>query len=203
MLAGPRRLRGRSNEVALTYWHLKSVCEVVAAAIGCRTPLRWTAIASRADLHPRVAATMQAGREIVGYAGEVHPDALEELDVTGPVFVFELDVVRLREMSATRTRYRPVPRFPASARDVSLILPFDLPAERIIDVVRDLADPLVEHVEAFDEYTGGGVEAGTRAVAFRLRYRAGDRTLTDDEVSAAHEKALAAVLTALPVRLRA
>lgn len=203
MLAGPRRLRGRSNEGALTFWQLKSVCEVVAAAIGCRSELRWSAIAGRADLHPRVGATIQAAGEIVGYAGEVHPDALEELDVAGPVFVFELDIARLRQTSAARTRYRPVPRFPASARDVSLIVPFDLPAERIIAVVRDLADPLVEQVEAFDEYTGAGVEAGTRAVAFRLRYRATDRTLTDDEVSATHEKALAAVLTALPVRLRA
>jgi phenylalanyl-tRNA synthetase beta chain len=203
LLAGPRRLRGRANESALTFWHLKSVCEAVAAAIGCRAELRWSAIASRADLHPRVGATIHAANESVGYAGEVHPDALGELDVTGPVFVFELDIARLRATNAAPARYSPVPRFPASSRDVSLIVPLDLPAERVIEVVRGLADPLVEHVEAFDEYTGGGVEAGTRAVAFRLRYRASDRTLTDDEVSATHEKALAAVLTALPVRSRA
>ncbi len=203
LLAGPRRLRGRRSGPALTFWQLKSICEAVVSAIGRRAELRWSAIVSRADLHPRVGAMMHVAADIVGYAGEVHPDALGEVDVTGPVFVFELDLARLRAASAAPARYSPVPRFPASSRDVSLIVPLDLPAERVVDAVLGLADPLVEHVEAFDEYTGEGVEAGRRALTFRFRYRASDRTLTDDEVSATHEKALAAVLTALPVRLRA
>jgi phenylalanyl-tRNA synthetase beta chain len=203
LIAGPRRLRGVDATAALSFWHVKWVVEAVAAAHGCRAHLRWVAATGRSDLHPRAGAEIRRGDEALGYAGEVHPDALAELDLNAPVFVYELDLARLGADLERLPRYRPVPRFPASSRDISLVVPLDLPAERIVEVARGVNDPLLEHIEAFDEYLGEGVEAGKRALAFTLRYRAADRTMTDEEVAAAHERVLTRVLSALPVRLRA
>ena len=203
VVAGSRRLRGGDRAGALDFWHVKGLVEAVAAAHGLRESLDWRATTERGELHPRAAAEIRVGDRIAGYCGEVHPDALAELDLASPVFVFELDLALLVSRDADDTRYRPVPRFPASSRDVSLLVPLDLPAARIVEVAREGGKPLLEQIEAFDEYRGEGVEPDKRALTFTLRYRAADRTLTDDEVAAAHERVVAAVLSALPVRARA
>jgi phenylalanyl-tRNA synthetase beta chain len=203
LFAGPRRASRSSAASSLTFWHVKAVVESVAAARGYRRRLRWSSASDRPELHPRAGAEIRAGDANIGYAGEVHPDELAALDLASPVFVFELDLARMHVPAAGPPRYRAVPRFPSSSRDVSLLMPVDLPADRVVDAVVRVGDPLVEDISAFDEYRGAGVDPGLRAVTFRLRYRSPDRTLTDEEVSATHEKVLSEVLSALPVRRRA
>jgi phenylalanyl-tRNA synthetase beta chain len=95
-----------------------------------------------------------------------------------------------------------MPRYPASSRDVSLLVAGDLLAGDVIEAIEALSEPLVESVEVFDEYVGEGIPLGRRALAFRIVYRSSDRTLTDDEVTERHERVLAALVERLDVALR-
>lgn len=202
LLAGPRRTRGPGDAGEPKFWDIKGLVDHVVAAAGCRTRLTWTPLTGRDDLHPRAAALVHIGDHRVGYGGEIHPAVLAHLDLEGPILVFELDLGRLAALPE-RPRYRPVPRFPASFRDVSLLVGEDLTAGRVLEEMRAAGEALLESAVVFDEYRGPGLPAGRRALAFRLTYRAEERTLTDDEVSAAHRRVLDRVVSALGVEPRA
>ena len=202
LIAGPRRSRGPGDAGEPAFWDIKGLVDHVVAAVGWRTRPSWTPLSGRADLHPRAAAQACIGDRVIGYGGEIHPEVLAALDLEGPVLVFELDLGRLAALPE-RARYRPVPRFPASARDVSLLVGEELTAGRVLEEMQGANEPLLESAAVFDEYRGAGLPAGKRALAFRLTYRAEDRTLTDEEVSEAHRHVLDRVVTALGVEPRA
>jgi phenylalanyl-tRNA synthetase beta chain len=202
LIAGPRRSRAPGDAGEPTFWDVKGLVEHVVAAIGCQTLPTWTPLTGRTDLHPRSAAEARIGARVIGYGGEIHPEVLADLDLEGPVLVFELDLGRLAALPE-RARYRPIPRFPASSRDVSLLVGDDLTAGRVLEEMSAAKEPLLESAAVFDEYRGPGLPEGRRALTFRLIYRAEDRTLTDDEVSEAHRRVLDRVVTALGVEPRA
>jgi phenylalanyl-tRNA synthetase beta chain len=203
LLAGPRRTRSPRDEGAPEFWDAKGVVEHVLAAADVRGVADWCACSARTDLHPRAAAGVRIGGREVGYVGELHPDALVEAEVDGPVFVFELDLGVLLELAETRAEFRPLPRYPASWRDVSFVVADALPAGVVIAAAQGLGEPLLVTTAVFDEYRGPGVPAGCRALAFRLTYRAEDRTLTEEEVVSAHERVVGHLLGALDLALRA
>jgi len=202
LIAGPRRLRGPADGEEPAFWDVKGLVNHIVAAVGGKTSPEWVPLSARADLHPRAAAGARIGGRAIGYGGEIHPEVLAGLDLQGPLFVFELDLGRLSAM-AEPVKYRPIPRFPASSRDVSLLVAEDLPAGRILEEMAAASEPLLESAAVFDEYRGAGLPAGRRALAFRLIYRSEDRTLTEEEVSDAHRRILDRVVSALGVEPRA
>ncbi len=124
----------------------------------------------------------------IGVVGELHPGVCEAFDLAGdPVIYFEL---RLADMlaavsgdSASENRFQSLSRFPAANRDLALVTPADVPSaqvQRLIERVR-----LVERAELFDVYVGENVPEGTRSLAFRIHFRAADRTLTAEDVNRA------------------
>lgn len=200
-IAGPRRLRGPADGGEPTFWDVKGLVNHVVTAVGCKALPVWVPLTARADLHPRAAAEARIDGSAIGYGGEIHPEVLDGLDLDGPVFVFELDLGQLAAMPEP-VRYRPIPRFPASSRDVSLLVAEDLPAGRVLEEMAAASEPLLESAAVFDEYRGAGLPSGRRALAFRLTYRAEDRTLTEEEVSEAHRGVLDRVVSALGVEPR-
>ena len=97
----------------------------------------------------------------------------------------------------------PRPAFPAIDRDLALLVPETLAAAGVEAVAREAAGPLLEEVRIFDVYTGTGVEEGMRSIAYRLRFRSPDRTLTDEEADAAVARVLERLDEELDVRRRA
>jgi phenylalanyl-tRNA synthetase beta chain len=87
-----------------------------------------------------------------------------------------------------RVGVRALPRFPAITRDIAVVVDESFQAESILEEVRALADPLVESASVFDCYRGAQIPEGKKSLAYTIAYRASDRTLTDEEVSAAHER---------------
>src|SRR5690606_6416824 len=105
--------------------------------------------------------------------------------------------------SRTRTRYTELPQHPAIERDLALLIAAAQPAEAAGDVIRKAGGALLEWVEPFDVYGGSGVAEGMRSIAWRLRFRAPDRTLTDDEVDAVIGRILVRLKEELGVQQRA
>ncbi|MFT3836587.1 MAG: phenylalanine--tRNA ligase subunit beta [Myxococcaceae bacterium] len=153
--------------------------------------------------HPRAAATVWSGKTRLGTVGELHPRAAKRLDAPLGIYLFQLEMeallacARLVPASATPSR------FPAVLRDIAVVVPAALASEQVRGVILEVGAPLVEEARVFDVYTGKPLPEGQKNLAFALRYRAGDRTLTDQEVTAAHEKIVAEVNKRLGGSLRA
>ena len=99
--------------------------------------------------------------------------------------------------------YTPLPQFPATVRDISMEAPAALTNSQIIEAIKESKNTWLEDVTLFDVYQGEDEEAqGRRSLAYSLRYRSPERTLTDEEVNDAHEKIKAALAKKLPVTFR-
>jgi len=152
-------------------------------------------------LHPGVAATLTVGDRVVGCVGELHPDVRARFGVDAPVFVAELELAAFA--SPGPAQMRAVPRFPASSRDVSLLLPDAVPAAEVERVIAGASEPLLERVALAEEYRDAAkLGAGTKSQLWSITYRAADRTLTDAEIERAHEAIVARLTQALPAQRR-
>ncbi|UKA55932.1 phenylalanine--tRNA ligase subunit beta [Arthrobacter sp. FW305-BF8] len=142
--------------------------------------------------HPGRAAqlSLRSG-ELVGYAGELHPKLLAAHDLPARTVALELNADALFEAAADVVVARHISTFPVATQDVALVVPQDVPADDVLAALREGAGELLEDVALFDVYAGKGIEDGKKSLAFGLRFRATDRTLTADEASEAREHAVA------------
>ena len=145
--------------------------------------------------------------ENVGLAGQLWPAEARALDATAPIVFAELDLVALAKVEGADVakKYRETPRFPATARDIALLAPIALPHESVTASLAKANEPLLARVELFDVFTdatGAKVPADKKSLAYSLTYRAADRTLTADEVNAAHARLKARLTAELGVTLR-
>ena len=143
--------------------------------------------------HPgRAAQLALRSGEVVGYAGELHPKLLAAHDMPARSVALELNADALFEAAADVIVARHISSYPVATQDVALVVAADVPADEVLAALREGAGELLEEVSLFDVYAGKGIEEGKKSLAFNLRFRADDRTLTADEASAARDSAVAA-----------
>ncbi|HEX8518177.1 MAG TPA: phenylalanine--tRNA ligase subunit beta [Pseudonocardia sp.] len=198
VLAGDRERRGWWGPGRPARWaDAIEIARLVGAAAGVE--LRVTA-AALPPWHPGRCAALRVGDWVVGHAGELHPKVVEALDLPERTCAVELDLdaIPLRDD-------RPAPRvspYPPVSVDVALTVPEEVPAAELTEALEIGGGDLLEEVRLFDLYTGEQVEAGRRSLAFRLRFRAPDRTLTSEEANAARDAAVAVAADRLGAALR-
>lgn len=159
---------------------------VIARAADVDVTLR---AAAQAPWHPGRCAEVLVGDRVVGYAGELHPAVVERSGLPKRTCAVELDLDAIPV-----SEHLPVPSvspFPAVFQDVSLVVAADVAAADVVAAVRQGAGPLLEDVRLFDVFTGPQVGEGNKSLTLALRFRAPDRTLTEDEASAARDAAVA------------
>ena len=158
---------------------------VIGRAAGVELTLR---AAQYLPWHPGRCAEVVIGDTVVGHAGQLHPAVVERSGLPKGTCAVELD---LDAIPITEALPAPaVSPFPAVFQDVSLIVGEDIAAQTVVDAVRDGAGELLEDVRLFDVYTGPQIGDGRKSVTLALRFRAADRTLTEDEASAARDAAV-------------
>jgi phenylalanyl-tRNA synthetase beta chain len=158
---------------------------IIARASGIDVTLR---AAHYLPWHPGRCAEVFVGDTVVGHAGQLHPAVIERSGLPKGTCAIELDLDAMPIVEAF-----PTPRvspFPAVFQDVSLVVAADVPAQAVADAVRDGAGELLEEVRLFDVYTGPQLGEDRKSLTFALRFRATDRTLTEDEASAARDAAV-------------
>jgi phenylalanyl-tRNA synthetase beta chain len=153
-------------------------------------------------MHPVRTAHICVDGNVVGAVGEVDALVLEELDLPTPVVACELDVSALLAGTRRPRRAAPVSRFPASTIDLAFVVAETEPADAVLRSLVAGAGELAESVELFDVFRSDAIGEGFVSLAFAVRFRALDRTLTDDEVAVARQRAIEAVTSAHPARLR-
>ncbi|MFZ5975068.1 MAG: phenylalanine--tRNA ligase subunit beta, partial [Bacillota bacterium] len=164
------------------FFSLKGAVESVAACLNIED------LAFEADgpeyLHPGQKARVTVAGRQAGYIGCLHPDVCDNFDIPGRVYVGELDYKAFMEAASAEITSTALPRYPAVERDLALVMDIDTPAGPVAAMMKKTGGALVESVTPFDVYTGGQIGGNKKSVAFALVFRAPDRTLTDEEVSA-------------------
>src|SRR4051812_18390927 len=147
--------------------------------------------AARAPWHPgRCARLLVEGVEF-GHAGELHPSVCRAYGVPARTCAVEVDLDFLIRRAPTVARAPRFSTYPVAKEDVALVVDADLPAAVLAATLREGAGELLESVRLFDVWTGAQVGPGKKSLAFALRFRAADRTLTEAETGAARDAAVA------------
>ncbi|SEP21964.1 phenylalanine--tRNA ligase subunit beta [Amycolatopsis saalfeldensis] len=199
VLTGRRRRAGWWGEGEPARWaDAVQAARVVAETAGVELTVQ------SADLlpwHPGRCAQLRVGDWPVGHAGELHPKVVEALGLPPRTVAMELD---LDAIPLPDSRPAPsVSAYPPVLLDVALVAATDVPSADLADVLRTGAGELLEEITLFDVYTGEQVGEGKRSLAYKLRFRAPDRTLTVDEATKARDAALAAAGERFGATLRA
>ncbi len=159
----------------------------VASALGVTVTVR---AAEHAPWHPGRCAELLVGDQSVGFAGELHPRVCKAAGVPARTAVAEVDLSALLGAAVAIVRGPDFSTFPVAKEDVALLVDADVPAESVAATLREGAGELCESVRLFDVYTGEQIGEGQRSLAFALRFRAPDRTLTEAETGAARDAAV-------------
>jgi phenylalanyl-tRNA synthetase beta chain len=158
--------------------------------------------ATAPGLHPSRTAVARVGEDAIGVVGEVEPDVAAAAGVPERVAWLEVDLGRLLEAAGEEAPYRPISRYPSSDVDLAFEVEEAVPAAAVERALRSADGDLLAGVALFDVYRGDPVPAGRRSLAYRIRFQALDRTLTDAEVAEARSRLVAAVESSLPATLR-
>lgn len=180
------------------FFTLKGVVEAVLSGLGVKGT-SFSSFAAEAAYHPGRCATVSAGGEKLGILGQLHPLTAENYGMDCSVYAAQLDFSAVLDARAPEPLYRPLPRFPAVARDIAVVCDVSIPVAVLEECISRGASGLVKDVKLFDVYTGAPIPVGKKSVAFSLSLRADDRTLTDKEA----DDDIKAILTLLESELGA
>lgn len=145
------------------------------------------------SFHPGRCAVLYKGDTRIGILGETHPVVLENYSIGTKAYLAKLDVNAMFALADNEVQYRPMPKFPATTRDLSLLCDEELPIIEIEKVIRANAGNHLEAVKLFDVYKGAQIEAGKKSVSYSMTLRSASGTLTDVEADAAVKRVLKAL----------
>ncbi|HNZ08676.1 MAG TPA: phenylalanine--tRNA ligase subunit beta [Bacillota bacterium] len=138
----------------------------------------------------------------VGVLGQLHPDVAGSFDVPENTLVFEMEVEAIMDVIRKDMKFAGIPKHPSTERDIAMLLPKEVTADSVICFIRRTGGSVVESVVVFDQYEGTNIKEGTKSLAFTVKYRAYDRTLTSDEVNEIHERVREGLVRELGAVLR-
>lgn len=186
------------------FFDLKGALESVFAYLGLENAVVFEGDSPQ-GYHPGRSASVylnaEGERVKLGTIGQIHPDLQRKQDLED-TYAAEILLAPLYEAARTTLQFRDLPRFPGMERDIALVVDSEVPASRLLDVIREQGGSLLQSAQVFDVYTGGKMESGKKSVAVSLLYRHAEHTLTDEEVSEVHAKVLDALQQSFGANLR-
>jgi len=191
-LSAPRHWQGGTET---DFYEVKGDVEALCEALGIGAP-DFRAEPAPA-LHPGQSARIEIDGASIGNLGRIHPAIASRLELPESLHLFELALPG--EIGRAAPAYRPIPRFPAVRRDLSVLVAAGIPAGEVLAVARAAAGALLADLQLFDVYAGEGIDSGKKSLALGLTFQASSSTLTDEEVDAV----MAAIVDALEDRLGA
>jgi phenylalanyl-tRNA synthetase beta chain len=191
---------GADRDAKCDVFDLKGVLEEFLEQFGLRS-VSW----SRRESGPRFfveSADIRLGKLTLGEAGQLSPVLQKRYDLREAVFLAELNFDELLARRVSIKTFKALPQFPAIRRDVAMLVPDTVAHEAVADVVKKARPANLEKFELFDVFRGQNVPAGQKSLAYAFTYRNPERTLTDAEVNAAHEKLIGQFKQALSANIR-
>jgi phenylalanyl-tRNA synthetase beta chain len=184
-----------SDETKADFYDMKGVVEAVFAGLSM-TGVRFTPLTGHDApyLRPGHAAHISAGSDRLGTAGELSTPVLGSFGLKQVAFCFDLNFDQLVDHVSEEKHAKALSRFPATTRDMALIVDNGLVAQSVLDFVADLGQELIEGVEIFDVYEGPPIPKGKKSLALRFTFQSFERNITDSEVNSIHETMIQKVL---------
>jgi len=152
--------------------------------------------------HPGRCATLVWGNHILGTMGEVHPKVLENYDIEVKTFLADIDFNILLQLTRMDRIYAPLPKFPASTRDIALLVAKTVESGKIVATIEANGGDILESIKLFDVYEGKQIKEGHKSMAYALSFRSLEKTLTDEEVNVVYDKIQKALETEVDAELR-
>jgi phenylalanyl-tRNA synthetase beta chain len=191
------------EESEVDFYDIKGVVEALCAGLNM-TGVRFASLTGTdfPYLRPGHAAQIQAGNERLGALGELSGEVLRNFGLKQAAYCFDLNLDRIVDYVSEEKHAKTLARFPATERDMALILSNRVEAGALLDFIEAMGQVLVERVEIFDVYTGSPIPEGKKSIALRFTYRSSERSLTDDEVNTIHDTVTRKVLKEFSAQLR-
>ncbi|MBU6400692.1 MAG: phenylalanine--tRNA ligase subunit beta [Verrucomicrobia bacterium] len=181
---------GTEREAKFDWYDLRGLLEEFLDQFGLRG-VTFVRAAEASAIYAESAAVQLGGKLWLGELGQLSPLVARDYDLRQPVMLAELDFDQLLARRNPAKAFKPLPVFPGVRRDLAMMVPEATTHEAVLQAVRQAKAPHLEAVELFDVFRGQNLPAGRKSVAYAFTYRHGERTLTDAEVNAAHEKIVA------------
>lgn len=172
------------------FFTMKGVVEEFFEKIGMSKKVSYDPKAGKSFLHPGRQANIIYGAKVVGYLGEVHPDVADIYGIGERAYVAVIDMPEIVEVATFDRKYQGIAKYPAVTRDISMVVPKEVLAGQIEEVIEKRGGAYLESYALFDIYEGSQIKAGFKSVAYSIVFRAKDKTLEEADVSAAMKKIL-------------
>ncbi|BDF05559.1 phenylalanine--tRNA ligase subunit beta [[Clostridium] hylemonae] len=183
------------------FFSMKGVVEEFFEKAGLHKKETYRPDAGRPYLHPGRQADIFYDGTRVGYIGEVHPDVADTYGIGEKAYIAVIDMPEIVERATFDRKYTGIARFPAVTRDISMVMPKEILAGQIEEVIENKGGSYLESYALFDLYEGAQIKQGYKSVAYSIVFRAKDKTLEDAEVSEAMNRILKA-LEGMGIELR-
>ena len=192
------------REQPMTWFEAKGVLEGVFQRLNL--PVEYQPDRRDPRLHPGRTASLWVQGVRLGTFGQIHPQLRQERGLPEAVYVFQLDLDVIFDYLAQEENltphFRPYSNYPAADRDLAFFAPIEVSVAELERAMKKAGSSLLESAQLFDEYRGANVPSGQRSLAFRLLYRASDRTLTDEDIEPVHQQVREALAEKFRVNLR-
>ncbi len=185
----------------MDFYNLKGIIENLLNELGIEKA-EYVKETENPAFHPGRTAKLLIRKQAAGVFGEVHPDVAENYGIDGRVYIAEIDLRLVFQASKMQRKYKALPKYPASVRDIAMLISEEVPVGEIDNVINRAGKELIEKVELFDVYKGKQIPGGMKSVAYSITYRAENRTLKDEEVNKVHEKVVNVIVEKFGAQLR-
>ncbi len=172
------------------FFTMKGAAEQFLTSIGMKDKITYDPQGGKPFLHPGRQAVMSYQDRTIGYLGEVHPEVCSTYDIGTRAYVAVLDLPAIIPFAGFTGKYEGIAKYPAVLRDISMLVPYDIPAGRIEDMIAQRGGRIMESCRLFDIYEGGQIQEGYKSLAYSLSFRDKERTLGEADVTAAMKKIL-------------
>lgn len=172
------------------FFTLKGVIEEFLEAVGMKAKKEYDPNAGKNFLHPGRQALVKYEGQTIGYLGEVHPEVLDNYGIGTKAYVAVLDMPSVIPFTTYDRKYTGIAKFPAVSRDISMVVPKEILVGQIEHLIEQRAGKILESYQLFDIYEGSQIKDGYKSVAYSITFRAKDRTLEENDISAAMKKIL-------------
>ncbi len=188
------------------FYDIKGIADTMLGKMGIRDVEYIRACDSDAfdeacAMHPGRSAVVMKNDTVLGILGEVHPAVQKNYGIGTKTYVAKFNIPEMMKCAVTEVSYQPLPKFPAAARDLSVICDDEIPVAELEKAIKGAVGKILEKVTLFDVYKGEQIEKGKKSVSYSITMRSHDGTLTDEQADSAMKKVLKA-LSAIGAELR-
>ena len=166
--------------------------------------LRYDVVSEKTNnsYHPGKTANIKVGKDVIATLGEIHPQVADNYGLKGEIYVAEIWLDKLVKYGKTNKKYAEVAKFPAVERDIAMVIDENVEVGNIEKAIQKKGKKILEEIQLFDVYRNEKLGENKKSVAYSLKFRSNDRTLTDEEINQTMEEIIKELEENLGAELR-